>query len=202
MRVANQNTMETFKFTKENETKAKAYIKRYPKDRQESAVMALLWLAQKQSGGWLPQPAIEYVAEYLGMHVIKVLEVASFYTMYNLKPVGENLIQVCRTTPCWLRGADKLSKACKNHLGVEFGQVTDDNKFSVMEVECLGACANAPMVQINDDYYEDLDEDSLIALLEDIRAGKKVKVGSQVGRVGSEPFEAPKAKATKKSGKG
>jgi len=191
VKVVNQSKMETFQFTKENEKKAKDYIKRYPKGREESAIMPLLWLAQKQSGGWLPQFVLEYVAKYLKIPNIKVLEVASFYSMYNLEPVGENFIQICRTTPCWLRGAENLSNACKKYLGVALGEVTGDKKFSVVEVECLGACANAPMVQINDDYYEDLTEASLIALVEKIRKGEKVTPGSQTGRCGSEPQKMP-----------
>lgn len=189
MKVANQNKIDSFVFSKENAQKAKAYLQRYPKDRQESAVIPYLRLAQDQCGGWLPQPAIEYVAQELAMPVIKVMEVASFYTMFNLKPVGEHLIQICRTTPCWLRGAGDLTKACKKHLGVGLREVTSDGKFSMMEVECLGACANAPMVQINDDYYEDLTEESLISILQDLHKGKTVKPGSQTGRQGSAPQE-------------
>lgn len=186
--MVQQNRRETFQFSKENDQRAQDYIKRYPQDRHESAIMPILRIAQEQSGGWLPYPALEYVATYLQMPVIKVLEIASFYTMFNLKPVGENLIQICRTTPCWLRGAADLTKACKKHLGVELEQVTPDNKFSLMEVECLGACANAPMVQINNDYYEDLTEQSLISIIDKLRKGEAVKTGSQTKRQGSKPY--------------
>jgi NADH-quinone oxidoreductase E subunit len=180
-----------FSFTPENLKKAKAFMARYPEGRQASAVIALLYIAQAQNGGWVSPAAIEYVAELLDMAPIRVHEVSTFYTMFNLKPVGKHLIQVCRTTPCWLRGAAELTRTCQSKLGVGFNEVTSDGLFSVMEVECLGACANAPMVQINDDYYEDLTPERLSEIIDDLRAGKEVQVGSQSGRQGSAPEGGP-----------
>jgi NADH-quinone oxidoreductase E subunit len=177
-----------FSFTKENDKKAKAIIAKYPKGRQRSAVMPLLDMAQRQNSGWLSREVMDYVAGYLTLPAIKVYEVATFYSMYNLKPVGKNFIQVCRTTPCWLRGSDKLTETCKNKLGIDFGEVTQDGEFSLIEVECLGACVNAPIVQINDDYYEDISPEQLEEMLDDIKAGKKLKVGSQIGRQCSAPI--------------
>lgn len=181
-----------FAFTAENETRAKAIIGRYPAGRQASAVLALLDLAQRQNGGWLPKEAIEYVAEMLEMAPIRAHEIATFYTMFNLRPVGKHLIQVCRTTPCWLRGAADLTQVCQEKLGVGLQENTDDGLFTVVEVECLGACANAPMVQINDDYYEDLTPQRMAEIIDDLRAGRDVPVGSQTGRQGSAPAGGPK----------
>ena len=178
---------EAFAFTPDNKKQAKAFIAKYPKGRQASAVISLLYLAQAQNGGWLSPAAIEHVAEVLEMAPIRVHEVASFYTMFNLKPVGKYLIQVCRTTPCWLRGAADLTETCKNKLGVGLKEMTEDGLFTVMEVECLGACANAPMVQINDDYYEDLTTERLAEIIDDLKAGKEVPVGPQTGRQCSAP---------------
>lgn len=158
-----------FEFTLENLTKVNELIAHYPEGREASAVLPLLDLAQRQSGGWLPGSAVVKVAEILHMPPVRVFEVASFYTMFNLKPVGEHLIQVCTTTPCMLRGGDELVEACKKHLKVEASQVTEDGKFSYMEVECLGACVNAPMVQINDNYYENLTPQSLVELFEKLK---------------------------------
>lgn len=190
VKTARTSTPDSFEFTAENLTEAQMYLRRYPKDRQQSAVMPLLWLAQKQSGGWLPVPALEYVARYLDMPYIRVYEVASFYTMYNLNPVGEHLIQVCRTTPCWLRGAADITKACKEHLNINLGETTKDGKFTLMEVECLGACANSPMVQINDDYVEDLDPKTMIDVLKRLAKGEKTGACSMLGREGSAPSAA------------
>lgn len=189
---------EPFTFTKENEQKAQDYINRYPKGREVSAIIPILRLAQNQSGGWLPQAAIEFVAHYLSLPSIKVYEIATFYTMFNLKPVGKHLIQICRTTPCWLRGAVDLTKTCEAHLNVSKGDVTNDALFSYKEVECLGACANAPMVQINDDYYEDLTPDALIEIIEELKKGNTPPPGSSMGRQGSSPQEDPRlSKPTK-----
>lgn len=171
----------SFEFTPENMERAKAHIAKYPEGKQQSAIMPLLWLAQFQHG-WLPTAAIAYCAKLLGMPEIKAFEVASFYTMYHRRPVGKHHIQVCTTTPCMLRGSDELLSACKKHLHVEQDEVTADGEFSVTEVECLGACVNAPMVQINLDTFEDLTPDSLIALLEKLKKGEPVKMGSQTGR--------------------
>ena len=174
-----------FAFTADHATRAEAVVARYPEGRQASAVMALLDLAQRQNGGWLSAEAIEYVANYLKMAPIRVHEVASFYTMYNAKPVGKHLVQVCRTTPCWLRGAAGLTHTCRDKLGVGLGETSEDGLFTLVEVECLGACANAPVVQIGDDYYEDLSSERLGALLDDLKAGKEVAAGSQTGRQSS-----------------
>ncbi|MFD1702002.1 NADH-quinone oxidoreductase subunit NuoE [Methylopila henanensis] len=176
-----------FAFTQDNLHWAEGQIAKYPEGRQASAVIPLLWRAQEQHGGWLPEPAIRRVAEMLGMPVIRVMEVATFYTMFNLKPVGEHFVQLCGTTPCALRGAERLKDVCRKLIGDQ-NHVTDDGKLSWLEVECLGACSNAPMVQINFDYYEDLTPESFEALLEDLRAGRPVKTGSQTGRSCSAPF--------------
>ena len=179
---------ESFAFTKENIALADATIAKYPEGRERSAVMPLLDIAQRQSGGWLPMPAIEYVAEYLSMPAIRVLEVASFYTMYNLKPIGENFVQVCTNLPCWLNGSDNIMRACHKNLGIKTGETTADGKFTLIEAECLGACVNAPMVQINDDYYEDLDSASMGRIIDQLRAGEEPTPGSQVARHTCEPL--------------
>lgn len=184
-----QEQTKAFEFSKENLEKAKKIIAKYPAGKQRSATLPLLDLAQRQSGGWLPREAMDYVADFLELPAIKVYEVATFYSMFNLKPVGKNLIQVCRTTPCWLRGADKLTSTCKNKLGIDLKETTADGEFTLVEVECLGACVNAPMVQINDDYFEDLTEESMVKIIDDLASGKKVKVGSQTGRQCSAPVE-------------
>jgi NADH-quinone oxidoreductase subunit E len=176
-----------FAFDADNQARAETFVARYPEGRQQSAVIALLDLAQRQNGGWLSREAIEYVANFLEMAPIRVHEVASFYTMFNLKPVGKHLIQVCRTTPCWLRGAADITKTCCDKLGVGLKENTEDGLFTVVEVECLGACANAPMVQINDLYYEDLTPERMAEIIDDLRAGKEVPAGPQNGRQGSMP---------------
>ena len=176
-----------FAFSKDNLAWAKQQIAKYPEGRQASAIISLLWRAQEQAGGWLPETAIRYVADLLGMAHIRALEVATFYTMFNLSPVGKFHVQLCGTTPCRLRGADDLEKVCRSRIG-EQGEVTDDGKFSWEEVECLGACVNAPMVQINADYYEDLTTDSFNKILDAMAAGKKVKPGPQIDRQFSAPI--------------
>jgi len=178
---------DSFAFTPENEAWANEIIKKYPEGRQASAVISLLWRAQKQNDYWLPRPAIENVAQKLGMAYIRVLEIATFYTMFNLSPVGRHFIQLCGTTPCLLAGSDGIKAVLKARIG-EPGAVTQDGNFSWTEVECLGACCNAPMVQINDDYYEDLTPENFSKLLDDLAAGRPVHIGSQTGRVTSEPF--------------
>jgi NADH-quinone oxidoreductase subunit E len=175
-----------FEFTPENKAWVEKELAKYPPNRQASAVLALLWRAQKQSGYWLPRPAIETVAAMLDMPNIRVLEVATFYTMFNLEPVGRHYVQLCGTTPCMLCGAEDLKSVCRKRIG-EQDHVTSDGLFSWTEVECLGACCNAPMVQINDDYYEDLTPESFAKLLDDLAAGRPVRTGSQTGRVSSEP---------------
>lgn len=177
----------SFEFTKENLKKADEIIAKYPNGQQKSAVMPLLDLAQRQHDNWIPNAAMETIGSMLDMPFIKVYEVASFYTMYNKQPVGKNLIQVCRTTPCWLRGSDDLTNTCRKKLGIEIGETTKDEKFTLIEVECLGACANSPMIQINDHYYEDLDAKSMGQLLDDLKAGKKVAPGSAKNRQCSKP---------------
>jgi NADH-quinone oxidoreductase subunit E len=186
-----------FAWTPENRTTADWHIAKYPEGRQRSAVMPLLDLAQRQVGaetetqGWLPLPVIEYVAQYLGMPVIRVLEVASFYFMYNLKPVGKFHVQVCGTTPCMLRGSDDIIAACKKR-GMEKGHVSADGLWTLTEVECMGNCATAPMVQINDDNYEDLTPERLDAVLDALAAGETPKAGTQEpGRHTSEPSGGP-----------
>src|SRR3984957_12073709 len=176
----------SFEFTPENRAWAEQELAKYPPDRQASAVLALLWRAQKQSGYWLPRAAIEKVAAMLDMPNIRVLEIATFYTMFNLAPVGRHFVQVCGTTPCMLSGSDDIKGVCRKRIG-EQGHVTPDGLFSWMEVECLGACCNAPMVQINDDYYEDLTPENFELLLDNLAAGKPVHIGSQTGRKTSEP---------------
>ncbi|MGL4636055.1 MAG: NADH-quinone oxidoreductase subunit NuoE [Beijerinckiaceae bacterium] len=181
----------SFAFTKENAAWAKTIIAKYPTGRQASAVIPLLWRAQEQHDYWLPKVAIEKVAQMLDMTYIRVFEVATFYTMFNLGPVGKHFVQVCGTTPCRLRGAEKIIDICKSEIGEE-RHVSADGTFAWLEVECLGACCNAPMVQINNDFYEDLDEKNFTKLLKDMRAGKAVKIGSQIGRVSSEPVKGQK----------
>lgn len=186
VRRLDPNQPESFAFTAENVEWAKKQIAKYPEGKQASAIIPLLWRAQEQHDGWLPEPAIRHVAQMLGMDYIRALEVATFYTMFNLSPVGEHLVQLCGTTPCWLRGADELKDVCRKHIGPE-GTVSADGKFSWMEVECLGACVNAPMVQINADFFEDLDASSFERVLNDLREGRDVKPGPQNERHASEP---------------
>lgn len=176
-----------FVFSPENLKKAEAVVAKYPAGRQASAVMPLLDLAQRQNDGWLPRAAMDYVAGYLQMPPIRVYEVATFYTMYNTKPVGKHHVQVCTNLPCWLRGSDTVVETCRRTLGVDFGGTTADGEFTLSEAECLGACANAPMMQIGDDYYEDLDPETVRAVLGALKRGEKPKTGSQAGRWGSEP---------------
>ena len=163
-------------------------LSKYPKEKKASALLPLLDLAQRQHANWIPTAAMKQISEILSLPLIKVLEVATFYTMFNLKPVGKNLLQVCTTTPCWLRGSDDIVSVCKNKLGIDFGETTKDNIFTLLEVECLGACSNAPMVQINDYFYEDLNKNSMIKIIEDIQKGLKPKPGPQSIRTGSEPL--------------
>lgn len=176
----------SFAFTAENEAWIVRQISKYPEGRQASAVVPLLWKAQEQAGGWLPEPAIRAVADRLGMAHIRVLEIATFYTMFNLEPVGRHFVQLCGTTHCMMRGSEELKDVCRRKIGPE-RHVSEDGALSWLEVECLGACANAPMAQINFDYYEDLTPELLEKLLDDLRAGIPVKTGSQIGRTASSP---------------
>ena len=177
----------SFAFTRENDAWAAEQIKKYPPGRQASAVIPLLWRGQEQEG-WVTKPMIESVAKLLGMPYMRVLEVATFYTMFNLHPVGDHLIQVCTTTPCWLRGSADIVNVCKKHIHPHAHTVSADGKLSWMEVECLGACVNAPMMQVGKDFYEDLDGPSAERIIEALRRGEKPRVGPQNGRHTSEPI--------------
>lgn len=179
----------SFAFTSENLDRAKKIIAKYPAGRQASAVMPLLDLAQRQNAGWLPRVAMDYVADMLSMPRIRVYEVATFYTMYNLNPVGRHVLQVCTTTPCWLRGSDDVVKVCETKLGIGLGETTDDGQFTLREVECLGACVNAPIVQIGDDFYEDVGPEQMDTIIEALKRGETPRAGSQIGRRSSEPVD-------------
>jgi NADH-quinone oxidoreductase E subunit len=180
---------DSFVFTPENAQKAKDLIAQYPDTRQASAILGLLYIAQAQAGGWLPRAAMDHVGQVLDMAPIRVYEVASFYTMFNLKPVGKHLLQVCTTTPCWLRGSDEVLATCKKVAGCDIGEVSADGLFSITEVECLGACVNAPMLQINNEhFYEDLDANSTRELIEALRRGETPKPGTRVARQTSAPI--------------
>ena len=184
--MSTENT-ETFAFTAENLEAAKAILAKYPEGREASATMPLLTLAQRQNDNWLPRAAMDVVADMVGLPSIRVYEVATFYTMYNLEPVGKNYVQVCTNISCLIRGADDVFKVCKNKLGIENGETTEDGQFTLLEVECLGACVNAPMMQINDDYYEDLDAASTEKVLDALAKGETPKPGPQGDRVGCQP---------------
>ncbi len=192
----------TFAFNDKYKEKVAAAINLYPKGRQQSAVMPLLDLAQRQVGeegakanppygGWIPRAAMDHIADVLDMPPMKVYEVATFYSMYNLAPVGKYLVQLCTTTPCWLCGSDDIVKTCKDKLGIGLNETTNDGKFTIMEVECLGACVNAPMVQINDDYYEDLTSETMSEIIDLLAEDMKPKKGSQSGRKGSMAVSGP-----------
>ena len=177
----------TFEFNEKNMETAKKAIANYPEDKQQSAVMALLYIAQKQNNNWIPLSALKYIAKLLKMPYIKVYEVATFYTMYNLAPVGKYFFQVCTTTPCMIRGAYKLVDVCKKKISENENEISKDEKLSWVEVECLGACVNAPMVQINNDYFEDLDEKKLEKIIETIKKDQIIEPGSYKGRKSAEP---------------
>jgi NADH-quinone oxidoreductase subunit E len=181
----------SFAFTPENQAWAQKQIKKYPEGRQASAIVPLLWRAQEQNGGHVTEPMMRVIGEMLGLSPIRVLEIATFYTMFNLKPVGEHLLQVCTTTPCWLRGSDAVVAACKKHIHPHPETVSADGKLSWMEVECLGACVNAPVVQLRDDFYEDLDGPRTEQLINDLRTGRPTKPGSAIGRQTSAPDGGP-----------
>ncbi|PDH65647.1 MAG: NADH-quinone oxidoreductase subunit NuoE [SAR116 cluster bacterium MED-G04] len=182
-----ENQPESFAFTAQNKKRIKEILGKYPKERKASAVMPLLDLAQRQHDNWIPMKAIEEISSMLGMAEIRVLEVATFYTMFNLRPVGRYYIQACGTTPCWLRGSDDVMRSIYDKLGIRTGETSACGKFTLLEVECLGACVNAPMVQINDDYYEDLDYISMGNLIDQMEAGELPSAGSLRGRQGSQP---------------
>lgn len=182
---------QSFEFTPENLERAKKIIACYPQGKQASAVMPLLEMAQEQHENWLPRAAMDYIADMLEMPRMRVYEVATFYTMYNLKPSGRKLVQVCTTTPCWLRGSSDIMDACKRKLGIGNHGVTEDGAFGLVEVECLGACVNAPMVQINDKYYEDLTPERMEQILEMLANGEEPPVGPQIKRQTSAPVTGP-----------
>ncbi len=182
----------SFVFTPENLQQAQEIVGKYPHGRQQSAVMPLLAMAQKQNNNWLPKIAMDYIASMLSMPPVKVYEVASFYTMYNLEPVGKHLVEICTTTPCWLRGSNEIVAACEKYLGISIGGSTPDGNFTLREVECLGACVNAPMCQVTSfggdaSYYEDLSTESVVRLIESLGRGEQPKPGPQNGRKSSEP---------------
>ena len=182
-----KNQPENFEFNSSSLEAAKNIVSKYPTGRQQSAVMALLYIAQKQNDNWIPLAAMKYIGKFLNMPYIKVYEVATFYTMYNLSPVGDYFVQVCTTTPCMIRGANQLVQACKEKISKNESELSVDKSCSWMEVECLGACVNAPMMQINDDYYEDLDKEKTLKILDKILKGETPKPGSYRGRVNNEP---------------
>tara|TARA_B100001175_G_C19315930_1_gene545352 strand:+ start:30 stop:638 length:609 start_codon:yes stop_codon:yes gene_type:complete len=187
LKKVSKDQPDSFKFNAKSLTSAEKIIENYPKGKQQSAVMALLYIAQRQNNNWIPLSAMKYIAKMLDMPYIKVYEVATFYTMYNLAPVGEYFLQICTTTPCMLRGAYSLVDVCKKKISQNESEVCKNGKFSWMEVECLGACVNAPMLQINDDYFEDLDSNKLEKIIEQIINNQKPKPGSYRGRLSSEP---------------
>lgn len=180
-----------FEFSTENQAWAKEQLKKYPENRASSCLLPYLHKAQEQNHGWVSVPVMEYVADLLEMPYIRVHEVASFYSMYNLQPVGKNVIEVCTTTPCWLRGSDDVVKACKEELGIGFGETTADGEFTLLEVECAGACVNAPVIAFDGDYYEDLDDNSTRNFIKSIKAGKVVACGPQNNRFKSCPMGGP-----------
>jgi len=186
--TAENNHETAFEFTAENHARAEAIMAIYPDGHKRAAVIPLLDLAQRQHGGWLPITAMHHVAEVIGMPRMRVYEVATFYTMFMRNPVGKYHVQICTTTPCWLRGSDEIMTALKENLGIGPGQMTDDKLFTISEVECLGACVNAPMIQINDDYYEDLTVADTHEILNDLKEGKQPPRGPRSGRFAAEPF--------------
>ena len=184
---------ETFSFNAESLDKVKFELSKYPEDRKQSSVMSLLDIAQRQNGGWLSKSAIEHVASHLEMPYIKVYEIVTFYSMYYTTPVGKYFVQVCTTTPCWLKGSDEVVKACKEIISEKQNELSNDGLFSWMEVECLGACVNAPLVQINDDFYEDLNYENTKNVLQSFIDGNPSPIGSQIGRKGSRAEEYVKS---------
>ena len=182
---------ESFEFTPENLVRARALIAKYPEGRQASAVLPLLYLVQEQHDNWVPRVAMDYVGAMLDMAPIRVYEVATFYTMFNLKPVGPYFLQVCTTTPCWLRGSDAVLDACRSKLGIDIDERTPDGKFTIVEVECLGGCVNAPILRVNDDNYEDLDGPRTLALLDALARGEKPPRGPTIDRQNAAPVGGP-----------
>ena len=187
IKKVHDNQPQNFIFSNENLKKAEEILKRYPKKNKKSAVMPFLYLAQKQNDNWIPLAAMKYIAKLLSIPYISVYEVATFYTMYNLSPVGKHFVQVCTTSPCLIRGADKIVKLCKEKISPNENEVSNKSNCSWMEVECLGACVSAPMIQINDNYYEDLDEKSTAEILDSLINDKPLKPGSFRGRKNTSP---------------
>ena len=188
---SNNNNLEKFEFTKKNLEEVDKIFAKYPDDQKASAVMPLLDIAMRQIGGWITESAMRYISNLINVPYIRVYEVASFYSMFNLEPIGKNFIQICTTTSCWLRGSDDIFNLCKKHLSIENNQTTKDGLFTLKEVECLGACVNAPMIQINDNYYEELNKDSLLNILNKLKEGKEVNIGPQTKkRKGAEPINS------------
>ena len=187
LRRPSKEQPESFEFNSISLEAAKTILAKYPKDKRQSAVMALLYIAQKQNDNWIPLAAMKCIGKFLDMPYIKVYEVATFYSMYNLSPVGKHFIQICTTTPCMIRGAYKLVEACKEKISENQNELSKDQSCSWMEVECLGACVNAPMMQINNDYYEDLNKEQTLEIFDTILKGKMPKPGSYRGRVNNEP---------------
>ena len=187
LRRPSKDQPKNFEFNSFSLDAANSIVSRYPKGKQQSAVMALLYIAQKQNSNWIPLVAMKYIAKFLDMPYIKVYEVATFYSMYNLSPVGKYFVQVCTTTPCMIRGANKLVEACKEKISENESVLSTNKNCSWMEVECLGACVNAPMMQINDGYYEDLDKEKTLEILDKILSGETPKPGSYRGRINNEP---------------
>ena len=187
LKKVNKIQPDNFEFNSNNLDLAKKILSKYPADKMKSAVMPLLYLAQKQNDNWIPLSAMKYIAKFLGMPYIKVYEVATFYSMYNLKPVGKYFYQICTTTPCMLRGSNKLVEACKEKISENQNEISNDGNCSWVEVECLGACVNAPMAQINDDYFEDLNKQKLIEIIEQTKKNIKPRAGSYKGRLNSAP---------------
>ena len=184
-----KNQPSNFEFSNENKIKIDEILKKYPDNKKKSAVMPLLYIAQRQNNNWIPLAAIQLIADMLETAYIKVYEVATFYTMYNLAPVGKYFVQVCTTTPCMIRGSGKVVEMCKKHISEKQGHVNKELDSSWIEVECLGACVNAPMVQINEDYYEDLNAEKAEKIFNSFKEGTLPKIGSQSGRRGSEPIQ-------------
>ena len=197
LKKVHDNQPNEFKFSEENLKKVEEILKKYPSKNKKSAVMPLLYLAQKQNQNWIPLVAIKYIAKYLSMPYISVYEIATFYTMYNLAPVGKHFIQVCTTTPCLIRGADKIVKICKEKISPNENEISKDGNCSWMEVECLGACVSAPMIQINEDYYEDLDEKNTIEILDSLIKNKPLKPGSYRGRKNTAPEKSSTSNGVK-----
>jgi NADH-quinone oxidoreductase subunit E len=194
-----KQTPEKFEFSAESIKLAEYEIAKYPAGKQFSAVKALLDIAQRQNGGWLSRECIEAVGDYLNMPYIRVQENATFYEQFHTEKVGENVVWVCRTTPCWLRGSDDILDACKKHMNIDVGETTSDGKFTLKEMECLGACVNAPILWVNDDFYEDVDAAGTTKILKELKAGKRPAPGSIKGRQCSAPegFKPKEAKESK-----